>query len=83
MAEHQGGLEAMLIELLRNARRTGITWRIVFLEEGPLVAEAGALGIDAMVVPAGRLRHAGKFARAVRSIPPTSSISLENGDTAR
>ena len=68
VAEQQGGLEAMLMELLRNARRSGITWRIVFLEEGPLVAEARLLGIDALVVPVGRLREARRFARAVVSI---------------
>ena len=68
LAEQRGGLEMLLMELLRNARGSGVTWKVAFLEEGPLVAETRSLGIDAIVVPAGRLRHAGRFARTVVAI---------------
>lgn len=68
LAEQRGGHELMLMELLRNANRAETTWRVTFLEDGPLVDQARSLGIAATVLPAGRLRHVNTFTRTVIAV---------------
>lgn len=55
----------MLFDLIRHGRRPGITWCVVFLEDGPMVAEMRELGVSVDVVPAGRLRNPVAWARAM------------------
>lgn len=43
-------------------------WLPVFLEDGPLVHHFRALGVEARVVDAGRLRNVRQFARAIHAI---------------
>ncbi len=68
LAEQRGGAEVMALQLMRGARDHGITLVIVFLEDGPMVQEARALGLTAYVIDAGRLRNPFRYARAVLSL---------------
>jgi hypothetical protein len=65
LAEQRGGAESMLLHLVRDGRGLGLDWRIVFLEDGPMVAECRAAGTPATVVPAGRLREIHRYVRSV------------------
>ncbi len=72
LAEQLGGAESMLLELVRHGGNLGFEWRIVFLEDGPMVAECRAAGAQATVLRAGRLRqvhlYAGCVARLAREL---------------
>ena len=59
LAEQRGGAELMLMHLLR-ANRTGpqVEYHLAFLESGPMVEEAAALGYSVQVFPAGQIRQA-------------------------
>jgi glycosyltransferase involved in cell wall biosynthesis len=63
-----GGGEEMLRQLLREAGDAGVEWTVVFLRDGPLVAEVRALGITCEVVDAGRFRQVARRVAAVRRI---------------
>jgi glycosyltransferase involved in cell wall biosynthesis len=65
LAEQRGGAESMLLELVDHGRDLGFEWRIVFMEEGPMVAECGAAGVPATVIRAGRLREIHRYAESV------------------
>lgn len=70
LAEQRGGGELMLTQLLRRGRLPGVSWHVVFLEDGPMVEEARALGsgVGVSVVDAGKLRQVHRFVAAVRAI---------------
>ena len=68
LATSLGGGELMLRQLLRHGRHEGVTWRVVYLRDGPMVEETRALGIEADVIDAGRFREIFKRVRAVRRI---------------
>ena len=68
LAEQRGGGELMLVDLLRNAGSSEVEWRLVLFEEGPLVGEARALGVETTVIHTGRLRHVGQYIRSVAAI---------------
>lgn len=68
MATQRGGGELMLWQLMQHARGQGVEWRVIFMEDGPLVGQFRQLGIRASVVETGRLRHAVQYVRAVRRI---------------
>jgi glycosyltransferase involved in cell wall biosynthesis len=65
LAELRGGAESMLLELVHHGGDLGFEWRIVFMEEGPMVAECGAAGVPATVIRAGRLREIHRYAGSV------------------
>ncbi len=65
LAEQRGGAESMLLQLVHHGRGLGFDWRIVFLEDGPMVADCRAAGVPATVVPAGRLREIHRYAASV------------------
>jgi glycosyltransferase involved in cell wall biosynthesis len=65
LAERQGGAESSLMELVDNGGGLGFAWRVVFLEEGPMVAACEGAGVPAAVIPAGRLREVHRYARCV------------------
>ena len=58
----------MLRQLLRHGRNQGVEWMVVYLRDGPMVAETRALGFEAQVVPSGRFRDLFKRVGAVRSV---------------
>ena len=69
LAEQRGGAEIMLRHLLQsNAATPQLDLALAFLEDGPMAAEALSLGYAVEVFPAGRLRHAGRYARTVRDL---------------
>ena len=73
LAEQRGGQEAMLMELLRHASPDDVTWTVAFFEDGPLVHEARALGIETTVVSSGRLREIPRFVRTVAAVARLAS----------
>lgn len=68
LARQLGGGELMLQQLLRHAESAGAQFTVVFLRDGPMVAEARAQGHDVYVVDAGRFRQPLKRAMAARRI---------------
>lgn len=68
VAERRGGAERMLWLLLREHDRSVIAPAVVFLCDGPFVAETRALGIPAAVIDAGRMRQAGHGARSIGAL---------------
>jgi glycosyltransferase involved in cell wall biosynthesis len=68
LATPLGGGEQSLRQLLNHGRRTGITWRVIYLRDGPMVGETRALGIDVDVIDAGRFRDIGRRVGAVRRL---------------
>ncbi len=65
LAEQRGGAEVNALQLMRGARDDGVTLVIAFLEDGPMVQEARALGLTAYVIHAKRLRNLFRYASAV------------------
>ena len=66
LADQRGGAELSLLQLLKSS--TSIRWHVVFLEDGPMVAQARALGIPVRVVPGGRVRKPWIILAAIRTI---------------
>ncbi len=67
-ADRLGGGERRLWTILRLLDRERFEPRIVFLEDGPWVAEAATLAIETSVVPTGRLREVRVFRQAVGTL---------------
>jgi glycosyltransferase involved in cell wall biosynthesis len=65
LAEIRGGGEMMLWDLMQQGRNAGAEWLVIFLEDGPMVEQVRALGIDTRVVESGRLREVHRFIAAV------------------
>jgi len=65
LAERRGGAESALLQLLEHGSGLGFEWRVVFLEDGPMVAACEAAGAHPTVVPAGRLREIHRYAGCV------------------
>lgn len=70
-----GGAEMNLRQLLMHGRGQGVEWVVVFLRDGPMVAEARTLGIEVHLVEAGRFRHFIQRARAVLRIARLAASS--------
>ena len=68
LGEQRGGGEMMLLELLRNASLSGITWKLVVFEEGSIVDQAREIGIETTIVSAGRLRHLHRYLQTVAAV---------------
>ena len=68
LADRRGGAETALLQLVHHGRGLGFDWRIVFLEDGPMVAECRAAGAPATVVRAGRLREIHRYAGSVTQL---------------
>jgi glycosyltransferase involved in cell wall biosynthesis len=64
LASQQGGAEALFQHLLREGSDR-LDYRLAFLEEGPIAAEARALGYDTTVIPITHLSDPINFARTV------------------
>jgi glycosyltransferase involved in cell wall biosynthesis len=68
LAEQRGGGELMLTHLMQQGLGRGIDWQVVFLEEGPMVAQYEQMGIAVHVIPAGRLRTPHKMLACVQRL---------------
>lgn len=64
LSEQRGGSEVLLEHLVRYGRGGTMDVRVLFFEDGPMVAAFRALGVPVAVLGAGRLRQPGPFARA-------------------
>ena len=53
----RGGAERTLEHLLMSEAAEAWQWRLVFLEDGPMVEQYRSAGLEVEVVPAGRLRQ--------------------------
>jgi glycosyltransferase involved in cell wall biosynthesis len=65
LADPRGGSELLLLQLVHHGRDLGLAWRVVFLEDGPMVADCRAAGASVAVVPAGRVRQIHRYVRSV------------------
>lgn len=61
LAEQRGGGELMLLHLMQQGRGAGVEWLVIFLEDGPMVAQVARLGVTTQVIPAGHLRQVHRF----------------------
>jgi glycosyltransferase involved in cell wall biosynthesis len=68
LAEQRGGAEALLAELLEHTAETGLTWSLVFFEDGALVERARSLGLESSVIRTGRLREIHRLGNAIVGI---------------
>ena len=68
LADQRGGAELALLHLLRHWRNADAEWVVIFLEDGPMVAEVQSFGLEAYVVPAGRLRQVDRFVSTIYRI---------------
>ena len=68
LAEQRGGGELMVLHLMQQGQHLGVEWLVVFLADGPMVAQVRALGVSAVVVDAGRLREVPQYIAAVGQI---------------
>jgi len=66
--ERVGGAENLLWTFLRHVDQRQITPTVVFLRPGPFQQDIASLGIETVVVDAGRVRHVHSLVRAVRDI---------------
>jgi len=71
-----GGGELMLRQLLVHGRGRGIDWIVVFLRDGPMVAEMRALGLDVHVIEASRFRNVPARLRAIARV---ARLARESG----
>ena len=81
-----GGGEVMLRQLISRGRGHGVDWIVVFLRDGPMVAELRALGPTVHVVEAGRFRNVTSARlraisrdRATRTLQPGRSRARLDG----
>jgi glycosyltransferase involved in cell wall biosynthesis len=67
LGSQQGGAEALLQHFLRHGNHR-YEYVCAFLEDGPLVAEARALGYDTTVFPTTHLSHVSNYLKTLRSL---------------
>lgn len=68
LGDQRGGGELMLVHLLREGRGPNIQWKVVFLQDGPLVREVGRMGVETVFVEALRLRRVHTYVSATARI---------------
>ena len=69
LGEMRGGVERMLMNLLRaNRKCPKAKYAVAFLQGGPLVDEVRSLGYRADVFPSGRLRQPIRYAKTVMAL---------------
>ena len=68
LAEQRGGGELMLLHLMQQGQGAGVDWVVLFLEDGPMVAQVRELGVETRVIVSGRLRELPRYAATVFQI---------------
>lgn len=68
LAHVRGGAELALCQLVQRSPRDTVRWVVIFLENGPMVTQFQALGVQTEVVPAGRLRQPHRMIAAIMHI---------------
>jgi glycosyltransferase involved in cell wall biosynthesis len=61
LGTQSGGAEQVLLEFLEHGQNQGLSYLVVFLEQGPMVDRVRDLGVDVRVVEAGRLRQPHRY----------------------
>ena len=56
LAEMRGGCELCLSQLMQQRTASNVDWSVVFLQDGPMVQQFKAWGIDTHIIDAGRVR---------------------------
>ena len=74
LAEQRGGAELVLWHLMQQ-RQQDVDWLVIFFEDGPLLKQIQALGVETHIVPAGRLREPLRFIATVKKI---AAIAKQN-----
>ena len=67
-AQMLGGAERALMDLFREGQTPNARLHVIFLEEGPLVAESRGLGVETRVIRAGHLRELARMGATVARI---------------
>jgi glycosyltransferase involved in cell wall biosynthesis len=67
VATQRGGAEATLLHALRHAPKE-VSWLVAFLEDGPMVETVRSLEVQALVIPAGRVRDGRRLVQATRQL---------------
>jgi glycosyltransferase involved in cell wall biosynthesis len=57
LAVQRGGGELMFLDLIEHGRELNVDWFVVFTSDGPMVQTVRNWGVEAVVVPAGRIRQ--------------------------
>jgi glycosyltransferase involved in cell wall biosynthesis len=57
LAVQRGGGELMFLDLIEHGRDLDVDWFVVFTSDGPMVETVRNWGVEAVVVPAGRIRQ--------------------------
>jgi glycosyltransferase involved in cell wall biosynthesis len=68
VADRLGGAEKMLWLLLLHVDRSRVAPSVVFLKNGPFVADCASINVPAFVIPSGRLRDISAGAAAIRQL---------------
>ena len=68
LAEQRGGGELMVLHLMQKGRDLGVEWLIIFLQDGPMVAQVHALGVSVHIIRSGQLRQVHRYLPAVLKI---------------
>ena len=66
MAE-RGGLEVVLLNILKCLDRSRLTPQVLFLEDGPFVTDVRETGTETYLIRAGRVRQVVKLGKVVRT----------------
>lgn len=68
LGAQRGGGEVMFRQLMQHGQGHGVEWIAVFTQDGPMVAEVRAMGVETHLIPAGRMRQLAQRWRAIRAI---------------
>src|SRR5580658_8057567 len=68
LAVQRGGGELMFLDLIEHGRDLNVDWFVVFTSDGPMVQTVRNWGVEAVVIPAGRVRQPHRIASTVIKI---------------
>jgi glycosyltransferase involved in cell wall biosynthesis len=68
LSAQRGGGELMFLDLIEQGRALNVDWLVVFMSDGPMVQTVRQWGVEALVVPAGRLRQPVRVASTILKI---------------
>jgi glycosyltransferase involved in cell wall biosynthesis len=74
LAEQLGGGEQMLLDLIQHGRNLDIDWYVIFLEDGPMVAQIATFGVAVRVFPSGQLRA---LHRSIQTITAIAAVAKQ------
>jgi glycosyltransferase involved in cell wall biosynthesis len=75
-AAERGGVEVILLNIIKYIDRTRFSPKVLFLTDGPFVREVEAAGVEAHVIEAGRVRQ---IIRGSKAVGRTARLIREDG----